>query len=296
MHIQSADNVLNPQTDIHFAIRTSFGDTAFPHAHDFFEFFLILEGTQEYASGNTRRVLQPGSLVLVRPGEAHSRKFLTPGKHINVAFSPKAADALFAYLGPGFPAQELLDLSNIPSAVLLRNEKEDWKNRLEELGALNVSSPEVIRTRLRIILLELFAAYFVNYRPETREHENGWFHSMLLEMNSKENFVAGVPRMMELSGRSNEHICRLFSRKKGCTPTWYVNRLRIHYAANLLLVSDYGIADICYDSGFNSLSHFYHVFQKEFGCSPGAFRQGKQLPPGSAACDSPMFPAQGRCF
>lgn len=197
MYTQSADHVLNPQTDIHFAIRTSFGDTVFPHAHDFFEFFLVLEGTQEYVSGNARHILLPGTLVLVRPGEAHSRRFLTPGMHINVAFPSKAADSLFAYLGPGFPAQELLDLSNIPSAVLLQNEKENWKKRLEELGALNLRSPEVIRTRLRIILL----------------------------------------------------------------------------------VSDYGITDICYDSGFNSLSHFYHVFQKEFGCSPGAFRQGKQPRP-----------------
>lgn len=279
MYTQSADHVLNPQTDIHFAIRTSFGDTVFPHAHDFFEFFLVLEGTQEYVSGNARHILLPGTLVLVRPGEAHSRRFLTPGMHINVAFPSEAADSLFAYLGPGFPAQELLDLSNIPSAVLLQNEKENWKKRLEELGALNLRSPEVIRTRLRIILLELFAAYFVNYMPEAREYENSWFQDMLQEMDSKENFIAGVPRMMELSGRSNEHICRLFSRKMGCTPTWYVNRLRIHYAANLLLVSDYGIIDICYDSGFNSLSHFYHVFQKEFGCSPGAFRQGKQPRP-----------------
>lgn len=273
MYTESARQVLNPQTDIHFSIRTSFTNTKFPHIHDFYEFFLLLEGSQEYLSQDKSCPLSAGALVLVRPGEKHSRRYTEPGCHINVAFSQDVAKALFSYLGAGFPQEALLDLESVPYALLTESEIMVWKDRLEELGALGASGAETIRTKLRIILLELFVNYFVGYVPARQSKTCGWFEKLLQQMNAKENFTAGVPRMLELSGKSNEHLCRTFRQIKDCTPTDYVNRLRIHFAANLLAVSDYDIVTICFDSGFDGLSYFYHLFRQEFGCPPGKYRK-----------------------
>ena len=43
----------------------------------------------------------------------------------------------------------------------------------------------------------------------------------------------------------------------------------------LLTQTDLDILDICETCGFSNLSHFYHLFQKQFGQSPIRFRREK---------------------
>lgn len=44
---QQEIDIIDPNTEMHYAILSSFQNTDFPHSHDFFEFFLIVEGSQE---------------------------------------------------------------------------------------------------------------------------------------------------------------------------------------------------------------------------------------------------------
>ena len=57
------------------------------------------------------------------------------------------------------------------------------------------------------------------------------------------------------------------------TPSQLVNDIRLEYAARCLMQSKAEIMDICADAGFDSLSHFYHLFRAYFGISPRQFRK-----------------------
>ena len=123
----------------------------------------------------------------------------------------------------------------------------------------------------------LSIAPFILYRiivPDTiRQNETMpyWISELLEEMNDKENFIAGLPKMISLSRISQEHLTREFRKYINMTPTEFINIKRMNYAAELLLEQHMEIIDICFECGFNNLSHFYHIFKKTYSCSPKQF-------------------------
>ena len=48
---------------------------------------------------------------------------------------------------------------------------------------------------------------------------------------------------------------------------------RLNYAANLLIHTDMEIVDVIYESGFQSINYFYHLFKKEYGISPVKYKK-----------------------
>ena len=54
----------------------------------------------------------------------------------------------------------------------------------------------------------------------------------------------------------------------------YLNEYRLRHAVQLLTKERMPIAEICYLSGFNSISHFNHLFKEYTGHTPSEFRQG----------------------
>lgn len=61
----------------------------------------------------------------------------------------------------------------------------------------------------------------------------------------------------------------------GMNMSQYVNGLRLAHAAELLRTSEDSIAVIMAQSGFLTRSNFYREFQRLYGQTPAAFRQGK---------------------
>ncbi|MDO5559083.1 MAG: substrate-binding domain-containing protein [Oscillospiraceae bacterium] len=98
-----------------------------------------------------------------------------------------------------------------------------------------------------------------------------WMRDVMREMDKPENFIEGLPRLLELSHMSQEHITREFRRYTGLSPTQHINSLRLSYAAGLLDAAKEPITQICYMSGFNNLGYFYKRFREKYGCSPGRY-------------------------
>ena len=70
---------------------------------------------------------------------------------------------------------------------------------------------------------------------------------------------------------SKSSFCKYFKKRTKTTFTDYVNKLRITKAARLLSESDLTVSEICFASGFNSLSYFNRQFQKQKKISPKAY-------------------------
>ena len=59
-----------------------------------------------------------------------------------------------------------------------------------------------------------------------------------------------------------------FKAATGETPHEYLMGLRIKKAVNLLVTSDFSVAEIAYECGFSSQSYFSYVFKKKMNLSP----------------------------
>lgn len=71
---------------------------------------------------------------------------------------------------------------------------------------------------------------------------------------------------------STAAFCRYFKKQTKMTFTDFVNQYRITQARTLLL-KHLSVAEVCYEVGFQSVSHFNKLFKKLTGENPSAFRK-----------------------
>jgi AraC-like DNA-binding protein len=68
-------------------------------------------------------------------------------------------------------------------------------------------------------------------------------------------------------------LCRFFKMNMGLTIFEYLNKIKIEFACKLLMNGDLSITEVCFDSGFNNLSHFNKQFKKGTGVTPSEYRR-----------------------
>ncbi len=74
-------------------------------------------------------------------------------------------------------------------------------------------------------------------------------------------------------GCSRSALCEIFRTEAGCTVNEYLRRTRLEEATRLLEVTDKPLADIAQHLGYSSQSYFQNCFRREFGMTPGEYRQ-----------------------
>ncbi len=77
-------------------------------------------------------------------------------------------------------------------------------------------------------------------------------------------------------GVSERHLTRCFREELGITPMTYLSRYRVSQAKAMLKTGEKSLTEIALTVGFSDGAHFSHVFQREVGVSPGAYRRGQR--------------------
>lgn len=75
------------------------------------------------------------------------------------------------------------------------------------------------------------------------------------------------------AGISEVHLRRIFKSALNTTPTRYINYLRLEKAKNMLISSNYTIAEISLSVGFLDQYYFSRLFKKEIGISPSEYKR-----------------------
>ena len=79
--------------------------------------------------------------------------------------------------------------------------------------------------------------------------------------------------LSDIAGMSPSAFSRFFKLHTGRNLSEYIIEMRLGYASRMLVDTTKGVAEICYDCGFNNLSNFNRIFKKKKGCSPSEFRE-----------------------
>jgi AraC-like DNA-binding protein len=100
-----------------------------------------------------------------------------------------------------------------------------------------------------------------------------WLVRACTAMAREENLRGGVPKLVQLAGVSQGHLCRSMRGHYGSTPTEFVAGLRLRHAEVLLATTSISLTEIAGRCGFSSLSYFSRSFRATQGVSPREFRQ-----------------------
>lgn len=244
------------------------------HSHDYFELFMVNHGSAIHHANGASQSISTGTVVFMRPDDVHSYNQMSADfEIINVLVPARTMHALLEYLGSDFRPERLLN-AKIPVAYRLPAAEFDrLVVELEQLvlskHALGGRSEAVFRFTLIHVIFTCFPASSEVTMPDIPT----WLRGLCLEMMKNRNFAEGLPALYRLANKSKEHLSRTFRKHLKKSPTEFVNDLRLEFAARVIMSSDSKIVDICGEAGFESLSHFYHQFQKKYAMSPNEFRR-----------------------
>lgn len=105
------------------------------------------------------------------------------------------------------------------------------------------------------------------------------YHDQKLVKQVRNYFVDHLCEEFSLNDIAEEvnyspyYFIRIFKGQTGKTPFEYLLEIKIEQAENLLKKTNKSIAEIAYNSGFKSRSHFSTVFKKKIGQSPQQYRK-----------------------
>lgn len=256
-----------------FAIRYNELDELYPvHWHEFYELSYILEGEGTHLWNGARYPLKSGSMYLLTPADFHEL-VPYPGsvlKKYNVLFAEELLDdelyrLLFADLEPNY-------------AHFSDNERERMSAEFRRLGQESDRTLPghgiAVQCTLKRILVDL-----IRNRPQSVRAVDG-HHSVqasvrraLIYMHHHFREPLSLQTAARQAQLSPNYFSECFKAVTGFSFQSCLQGLRLQFAGSLLSVSDLPVIEVCYSSGFNTLSHFNRAFKRKFGCAPGQYQR-----------------------
>lgn len=241
-------------------------DHTYAHTHDFYEFFIVMQGEFEEHVNETNLVLEKRHVHVIKPQDSH---YLVSTNHHdknilrNIAIEKEYFEQWLELVG--VENQEILYHSFKLEDVTYLNYKSKTDRLLQLTG-----SEQTNHFLFQSILSDILISGLVQRKNNT--HIPKWLQTVYVEMGQNQNYVKGLEMLILLAGKSQEHLTREFKKYYGITPSEHINDLRLQEATSRLRTSECKIIDIMYDCGFNNVSYFNRMFKAKYGLSPREYR------------------------
>ena len=245
------------------------------HRHDgCFEIVYVLNGCVEHQLNGQWRSFSQGDLLAIGEEEYHSIRgedFSFANLIIPVNFWSSWVRALNLEDPVGSPKQ-CRGLS-IGIAPPLLGEIEAILDRMFRCQQTPEGERQ-LRRLLAILFFQVFWREVSEQIPSASGKETPLWWTELVRRVEAGQKLPGSPRdLAEIAGMSREHVARSCRRFLDCSPSTWLNRLRLERAALLLRKTNRSISDIVFSLDYSGLPHFYRLFKERFGLPPGKFRR-----------------------
>jgi AraC-like DNA-binding protein len=217
-------------------------------------------------------VSDPGSVILINPGEVHNARPTVPEGWTYVNF----------YLEPSFmkTMQESLEVTvrGLPhfSHPLVSNPSAS--SGLKHLVALiNGAASRLELDSTMLSTLAQVLAQHSGHPPRTLLP--GCTHTGLLRARDylieHYSYNVSMLELADVAGLTPYYLMRLFRRKFGLPPHAYRNQVRVN-RAKAALRAGHPIVDAALDSGFFDQSHLNRIFKRTVGMTPVQYRDARR--------------------
>ncbi|MFA5205736.1 MAG: AraC family transcriptional regulator [Lentisphaeria bacterium] len=270
-----------------------------PHSHgDLYHLVLYVRGSNRAQMPSGMVAVQPGSLLLTSPGDAHSFGVIDPGSvaYHEVTFRFLAGNGhplsqpfpswLGSLCGMELPAwQPVLQLDDLAVA--------DLKTRLAGLFEIlqDVDAGTGFRAAGQLAGILAAVVTQINCRRSAPDARSAVARGLKRVLDFQSIHFAGVLSARDLAakaGLSRATFLRHFKQVTGTSPKARQTALRLAAGKQLLCATDLTLDEIASRLGFCDAYHFGRAFKQLTGLSPGAFRRtGTELLAVSDAASAP---------
>jgi AraC-like DNA-binding protein len=247
-------------------------DRSFEERHDAVSIAAVMEGTFQYRTAGGRAVLAPGGLLLGNPGACFEcgHEHGTGDRCLAFSFTPALAETIAAAV-PG-ARRTTFAVPHLPPLAGL----------MPLLATAEAARDEADAAELEELALRLAGAVAATLAdgprpaPVPSRRDERRISDALRRIEAEAEEPLALAELAREAGMSLYHFLRTFRQVAGVTPHQYVLRTRLNRAVVRLRTSDEPVSAIAFDAGFGDLSTFNRRFRRLMGCSPGAYRAGRQ--------------------
>lgn len=219
-----------------------------------------------------RHLIDAGDLCFVRPEDQH--RLSAPEGPVTVelaAFSP----SLIGAIGQRHPdLQGHLFWSELP-------EPEVVSARRAEIAGIGILMKRFFDSACDTLSAEAFLLPLCDglvdrsmpRLPDFGPGAPDWLRIACLVAQDKAVFREGAAGFARAAGRTHPHVCRVARKYLGMSPSAYINRQRMIFAARRLSRTNESIRCIAMECGLPNLSHFHRVFLEYHKVTPLQFRK-----------------------
>lgn len=266
-------------------VRPSTRFVYFPaHSHDYVELVYVCSGTSRHVVNGTPIDLQQGELLFLSQSASHSVLPMEEGDiAVNFIVLPDFFTNILGALGTestplrSFLVDCLCGRNDGPGYLYFRVASEKTvQNLVENLLLLLLEGGGAVRKMSQLTMTLLF----LQLSERTQMLQSQEEETVLQVLRMVETEYAGC-NLAEIAQRLHYDLCwlsRQIKRKTGKTFTQLVQQKRLSQAAFLLENTQRNVADISLAVGYENISYFHRLFERTYGCSPGAYRRRATYP------------------
>lgn len=262
----------------HFSEQGSISNLSIWHFNPEFQLVFISNGQGQRLIGGHESSFTDGDLVLIGPNLPK----MSYRQNADEPFTEIVIQVKEDFLGteiyqkPEFMA--IKELFERAESGLVFGEHTKWvvAKRLYEMETFDNFSK-----MLHLLLILQILAYAEDVKPlnikhlsinvKPQDYERMQSIYVYVEKNFKEK-ISNDDIASEVN-MTTPAFCRYFKKQTQKTFTEFLTEFRIGQARRLLAQEDSKISVICFDSGFNNLSHFNKQFRQVVGATPSEFRR-----------------------
>lgn len=253
------------------------------HYHNNFEISFITEGSGKRIVADSIEEFQPGDLVFLGRNLPHvwiaEKETRTPSK--------RTLEMVFLQFTSNVLSQQLLvlpEFGNVKRALEFSERGIQIVGQtLNEVSEIMLQLPYLKSFermlhffRLMDIIgksdsnIRLASEDYIRKRFKTGNKRIATIHEYLMKNYREE---VNLKKLAQLVNMAEGSLCRFFKENMGITLFEYLNQIKTEFACKLLMDLDLSILEVCFDSGFNNLSHFNKQFRKTTGMPPSEYRK-----------------------
>jgi len=253
------------------------------HYHRNFEISFITEGSGKRIVADSIEEFQPGDLVFIGPNLPHvwlvEKEPLSPTR--------RNLEMVFLQFTSDMPGSHLLTLPEFKyvSKALTFSERgiQIVGQTLNEVSELLLQMPYLkgFERMLHLFrILDIIGRSDSNIQLASTDYMKSRFRTVNKRITAIHEYLMNnyreevdLKKLAILVNMAEGSLCRYFKANMGMTVFEYLNQIKTEFACKLLMNNDMSIIDICFDSGFNNLSHFNKQFKKYTGVPPSEYRK-----------------------
>lgn len=248
------------------------------HSHDYFEFYVFLEGNVSMQIGEMSHSLSLGDVIFIPPQTPHhliNRDPRIPYRRFVLWISREYFEYLHG-ISPDFTYfmehitknrtyifhNDRISFNAIQSMVL---------RLLEEIHGNHFGREAQITVCMNNLILHMNRMVYEQTNPKTEQTEASLYLNVksYIEEHPEDNL--SLDSLAETFYVSKYHIAHLFKAKLGISIHQYITKKRLSLCREALLANS-KVMDAFLPYGFKDYSSFYRAFKKEYGISPKEFQ------------------------